>query len=67
MEDDFLRVQIRMYHNKELPALIGLPKATLNRDLKPHRKVLGRRIGYYWTFDQIRKILKMFAIPYVIV
>ena len=67
MEDDFKKIQFRMYHNKELPQLIGLPKYTLNRDLKPLRKQLGLRMGNYWTFEQIKRILKIFGIPYIIV
>ena len=67
MDDDFKRIQCRLYHNKELPELIGLPKYTINRDLKPHRNTIGVKLGYYWNFEQIRKILKIFAIPYVIV
>lgn len=67
MEDDFKKIQFRMYHNKELPSLISLPKHTINRDLKPLRKQLGHRMGHYWTFEQVRTILKFFAIAYVIV
>jgi hypothetical protein len=67
MDEPFKQVQFRMYHNKELPDLIGLPKATLNRDLKPLRKQLGPRMGHHWTFEQVIKILKIFAIPYIVV
>ncbi len=62
----FLKVQFRIYHNKELPGLIGINKRTLNRDLKPHRLSLGKRMGYYWTFQQVSIILKIFGIAYVI-
>ncbi len=67
MEDDFKRIQFRIYHNKELPKLIGLPKYTLNRDLKPHREALGKRLGNHWTFEQVIRILKIYGIAYIIV
>jgi len=67
MDDPFIEVQYRMYHNKELPALIGLPKYTLNRDLRPLRNQIGQKMGHYWTFAQVIKILKLFGIPYVVV
>lgn len=67
MDDEFKKIQCRVYHNKELPKIIGLPKSIINKDLLPHRQSLGPRMGYYWTFEQLRMILKIFAVPYVIV
>jgi hypothetical protein len=67
MDEPFKQVQFRMYHHYELPALLGIPKSTLNRDLKPFREKLGPRMGNRWTFEQVIKILKIFAIPYIVV
>ncbi len=63
----FKKIQFRLYHHKEIPALVGTNKRTLNRDLMPHRERLGKRMGYLWTFEQVTKILKIFGIPYIVV
>lgn len=65
--DEVRQIRLRQYHNKELPELVGTTKWNLNRDLRPHRKKLGPRNGYRWTFEQVIKILEIFAIPYMIV
>lgn len=67
MENTFQKVHFRMYHEKEIPVLIGLEKWTFASELERHKATLGSKIGYYWTFKQVLMILKIFGIPYIIV
>ena len=67
MDDAFQKVRFRMYHNKEIPKLIGVEKWTFAREIKRHKAALGPKIGYHWRFEQVIKILKIFGIPYVVV
>lgn len=65
-EDEPLRIQHRQYFHKEIPSLVGISKWLLNRELRPHRKTLGKRDGYRWQFEQVLLILQIFGIPYKI-
>lgn len=67
MEDAFKQVHFRMYHNKEIPALIGIEPWTFAREIKRHKEKLGPRLGYHWTFQQVLSILKIYGVPYIIV
>ena len=67
MEDAFQKVHFRMYHNKDIPALVGIEPWTFARDIKPHKKRLGPRMGYHWKFEQVLMILKIFGVPYIVV
>lgn len=67
MDDAFKKVQFRMYHNKELPALVGIEKWTFAREIKRHKKTLGPKIGYHWRFEQVLMILKIYGVPYIVV
>jgi hypothetical protein len=67
MENTFQKVHIRMYHEKEIPVLIGVEKRTIASEIERHKAKLGSKIGYYWKFEQVLMILKIFGIRYVIV
>lgn len=67
MEDAFQEIQFRMYHNKELPKLVGMEKWTFAREIKVHKEKLGPMLGYHWRFQQVTMILKIFGVPYIIV
>ena len=47
MEEAFQKVHFRMYHNKEIPSLIGLEKWTFAREIKRHR-ALFLVLGLYF-------------------
>jgi hypothetical protein len=64
MNNETVVLQFRQYFHKEIPALVGTSKWNLNRDLRPHRKTLGKRNGNRWRFEQVIMILHIFAIPY---
>lgn len=64
MSDEVITIQFRQYFHKEIPALVGTSKWNLNRDLRPHRKKLGKRNGNRWKFEQVILILQIFAVPY---
>ena len=64
MREEVLILQFRQYFHKEIPALVGTSKWSLNRDLRPHRKALGIRYGNRWQFEQVVMILKIFGIAY---
>ncbi len=66
MHDESITIQFRQYFHKEIPALVGTSKWNLNRDLRPHRKTLGKRNGNRWQFEQVIMILQIFAIPYIV-
>ncbi len=67
MSDEVLTLQFRQYFHKEIPALVGTSKWNLNRDLRPHRKTLGKRNGNRWQFEQVVKILEIFGIAFRVI
>ncbi len=65
-KDDLLLIEHKTYHNKELPALLGMKKWEFYYEMKPIRNKLGKRMGYFWSIGQVEQILIFFGIPYQI-
>lgn len=65
-KDELLLIEHKAYHNKELPALLGMKKWAFYNEMKPIREKLGKRTGYLWSFEQVEKILIFFGISYKI-
>ncbi|MBA2613366.1 MAG: hypothetical protein H0U95_15465 [Bacteroidetes bacterium] len=66
MNEEEVIIQFRQYFHKEIPALVGTSKWNLNRDLRPHRKTLGKRNGNRWRFEQVLMILQIYGIAYTV-
>lgn len=62
-----LMVEYRRYTQAEINKLIGGSRSKFNRELAPHRKALGPRIGHTWSIEQVKKIFNIFDRPYVII
>lgn len=59
-----LYVDIRPYFHSEMIELYGATKSTFNKDLEPHRALLGPRIGHRWSIRQVEIIFELFGRPY---
>ena len=59
-----LKIVIKPYTSQELAEMFNASKSTFNRDIKPHREKLGRRIGHRWSVLQVEAILAIFGRPY---
>lgn len=62
-----LEIVIKPYTSAELAILYNASKSTFNRDLKPHKEKLGRRLGHRWSVRQVELILELFGRPYRII
>ena len=54
---------IRPYTHKELAALYKVSWLTLQRWLKPHEEMIGRKIGHFYTARQVETIFKLIGWP----
>jgi len=59
-------VMVRPYNLKELSALYGVSARTLTKWLAPFEEQLGKRIGYFYTIPQVKKIFSNLGLPYTI-
>lgn len=67
MKPMVIKVEVRPYYHTEIVRLFNTSKSTFNRDLRPHRKKLGKRIGNRWSIKQVKMIFEIFDTPYIIV
>lgn len=55
--------EIKAYSPAELANIYQVSKCTLNRWLKPHQQMIGKREGLYYTVKQIRMIFDLLGLP----
>lgn len=56
-------VEVRSYSIGELSKLYDMSVKTMNRWLKPHTHVIGKREGRYYTVKQIQIIFDLLGLP----
>jgi hypothetical protein len=56
-------VEIRSYSIGELSKLYEQSVKTMNRWLRPHNDIIGKREGRYYTVKQIKKIFELIGLP----
>jgi hypothetical protein len=56
-------IELRPRNLKELAALYCISSRTLKKWLLPLEKKLGKRIGYYYTIPQVKKIFSFLGFP----
>ena len=56
-------IELRPRNLKELAALYCISSRTLKKWLLPFEKELGKRIGYYYTIPQVKKIFSLLSFP----
>ena len=54
---------IKPYTHKELAALYEVSWLTLQRWLKPHEGVIGKKIGHFYTSRQVEIIFRLIGWP----
>jgi hypothetical protein len=55
--------ELRPHNLKELAALYSISSKTFKKWLLPFEKEIGKRIGYYYTIPQVRKIFSLLGLP----
>ena len=63
--ETIIKVSVGRHTSKELAKIYNTSKSTFNKDLKPYRKQLGRRIGHRWSLKQVELIFNLLSWPYV--
>jgi hypothetical protein len=61
-----VNIPLRPYNLKELATLYGISTKTFNKWLKPFKKIIGPRKGYFFSITQVRMIFKLFEFPSVL-
>jgi hypothetical protein len=56
-------VAIRSYSIGELSKLYTMSVKTMNRWLKPHVRIIGKREGRYYTVKQVTAIFELIGLP----
>jgi hypothetical protein len=56
-------IELKPRSLKELSALYGISSRTLKKWLKPFEKEVGKRIGYYYSITQVKKIFRFLGFP----
>ena len=56
-------IELRPRNLKELSALYNISGKTFKRWLLPFEKEIGKRMGYYYTIPQVRKIFSLLGFP----
>jgi hypothetical protein len=56
-------VEIRSYSIGELSKLYEQSVKTMNRWLKPHNDIIGKREGRYYTTKQVKQIFELIGLP----
>ncbi len=59
-----IRVEIRPYKLKELAALYKADPKTFLKWLKPFQSLLGKRLGHYYSINQVKLIFRKFSLRY---
>lgn len=58
-------IELRPRNLKELSALYNISAKTFKKWLLPFEKEIGKRMGYYYTIPQVRKIFSFLGFPAV--
>ncbi|HVD99539.1 MAG TPA: hypothetical protein VNB90_15125 [Cytophagaceae bacterium] len=58
-----LRIPLKNYTMKELLIIYGVSRNTFKKWLKPLKKLLGNRDGYYYSILQIKIIFSALQLP----
>jgi hypothetical protein len=66
MDSPTVNIPLRPYNKKELAAMYGICTKTFDKWLKPFKKIIGLRKGYFFTIPQVRLIFKLFEFPSVL-
>ena len=56
-------VEVRAYSIGELAILYGISARTMNRWLKPHMEIVGKRQGRFYTVKQVELIFEQLGLP----
>ena len=56
-------VEIKSYSIGELSKLYEMSVKTMNRWLKPHNDIIGKREGRYYTVKQVKQIFDLIGLP----
>lgn len=56
-------VELKSYSIGELSKLYDQSVKTMNRWLKPHNDIIGKREGRYYTVKQVKKIFELIGLP----
>jgi hypothetical protein len=56
-------LEIKAYSIGELAARYSISNKTMNRWLKPHADLIGKREGRYYTALQVRHIFEKLGLP----
>lgn len=56
-------IEIKAYSISELARMYGISNKSMNRWLKPHADVIGKREGRYYTALQVRIIFDKLGLP----
>ena len=56
-------IEIKAYSISELARMYGISNKTINRWMKPHTHLLGKREGRYYTARQVRIIFTKLGLP----
>lgn len=60
-DEKVIRLTKLWYYTKEVVKLLELSKSVFEREVQPHRKDLGKKMGKKWSNAQVKKILFLFA------
>lgn len=56
-------IEVKPYSITELAAIYNMTRKTINKWLKPHESVIGKRIGRYYTVKQVVLIFELIELP----
>lgn len=56
-------VPIMPYKLKELASIYKLSNYMMRLLIQPHQKALGKRVGHYYSYEQVEKIFKRIHLP----
>jgi len=65
-DSQIINIPLRPYNLKELATMYGISTKTFNKWLKPFKRIIGPRKGYFFTIPQVRMIFKLFEFPSVV-
>ena len=55
--------EIRPSTQKELASLYGVCKQTFSKWLLPHQDKIGKRVGHFYTVEQVKAIFYLLGMP----
>lgn len=56
-------IEIKAYGISEIAAMYGISNKTMNRWMKPHATIIGKREGRYYTALLVRIIFEKLGLP----